>query len=104
VLDNRQRTAVKERERLKQLLPKNETLIQASTWPDQIRKAIPQANPLHYVDVPRGSNYYDTDRDCPQRICIVEAINWYVQVLRSREAPLAEKRSSDHLPPSWLWS
>jgi hypothetical protein len=53
------------RERLKQLLPKNETLVHASTWPDKVRKAIPQADPLHYVDVPRGSNYYDAERDCP---------------------------------------
>ena len=64
----------------------------AATWPDKIRKAIPQANPLHYVDVPRGSNYYDPERDCPQRNCIVEAINWYIQVLKSQESPLTEKQ------------
>ena len=82
------------RERLKQLLPKNETLVQAATWPDKVRKAIPQANPLHYVDVPKGSNYYDTDRDCPQRNCIVEAINWYLQFssLRSRHSQRSKLR------------
>ena len=49
-------------------------------------------NPLHYVDVPRGSTSYDRDRDCPQRNCIVEAINWYVTVLKSNDSPLAEKQ------------
>jgi|ERR671924_2110561 hypothetical protein len=68
------------RERLKQLLPKNETLEQAATWPDRIRKIMRQMEPLHYVDVPRGCNYYDRERDCLQQNCIVEAINWYVKV------------------------
>jgi len=40
-------------------------------------------NPLHYVDVPRGATAYDRDRGCPQRNCIVEAITWYVNVLKS---------------------
>ena len=48
------------RDKIKALL-KNETLVQAATWPDKIRKAIPQADPLHYVDVRRGSSYYDRE-------------------------------------------
>jgi hypothetical protein len=80
------------RERLKQLLPKNGTLEQAATWPDRVRKIMPQMDPLHYVDVRRGSSYYDREIDCPQRNCIVEAINWYLQVLKSPQSPLAEKQ------------
>ena len=38
------------REKIRALL-KNETLVQAATWPDKIRKALPQMNALHYVDV-----------------------------------------------------
>jgi hypothetical protein len=49
-------------------------------------------NPLHYVDVPRGSDYCDPERDCPEHNCIVEAINWYLSVLKSNYSPLAEKR------------
>jgi len=34
-------------------------LAKASIWPDEIKKALPQMNPLHYVDVPRGVTVYD---------------------------------------------
>jgi len=80
------------REKIKAILPKNGTLAKASIWPDEIRKALPQLNPLHYVDVPRGSTTYDRDRDCPQRNCIVEAVTWYLNVLKSTDSPLAEKQ------------
>ena len=43
---------------------------------DEVRKALPQMDALHYVDVPRGATAYDRDRDCPQRNCIVEAVTW----------------------------
>ena len=55
------------------------------------RSALPQMNPLHYVDVPRGATAYDRDRDCPQRNRIVEAVTWYLNVLKSNDSPLAEK-------------
>jgi len=65
-------------------------LAKASIWPDEVRKALPQMNPLHYVDVPRGETKYDRERDCPQWNCIVEAITWYLNVLKSNDSPLAE--------------
>ena len=77
--------------RIKAILSKNGTLAKASIWPDEIRKALPQMNPLHYVDVPRGETTYDRERDCPERNCIVEAVNWYLNVLKSSHGPLAEK-------------
>ena len=58
----------------------------------RLEKALPQMNPLHYVDVPRGAAKYDRERDCPQRNCIVEAVTWYVNVLKSNDSPLAEKQ------------
>jgi len=80
------------RDKIKAILPKNGTLAKASIWPDEVRKALPQMNPLHYVDVPRGATAYDRERDCPQRNCIVEAVTWYVNVLKSNDSPLAEKQ------------
>jgi len=44
------------------------------------------------VDVPRGAAKYDRERDCPQRNCIVEAVTWYLNVLKSKDSPLAEKQ------------
>ena len=79
------------RAKIKTLLPKNGTLEQAATWPDRIRKVMPQMTPLHYVDVARGSSFYDRDLDCPEHNCIVEGINWYLKVLSSNDSPLAEK-------------
>jgi len=70
------------REKIKAILPKNGMLAKVSIWPDELRKALPQMNPLHYVDVPRGATAYDRDRDCPQRNCIVEAVTWYLNVLK----------------------
>ena len=80
------------REKIKAILPKNGTLAKASIWPDEVRKALPQMNPLHYVDVPRGATTYDRERDCPERNCIVEAVTWYLTVLKSNDSPLAEKQ------------
>jgi len=73
------------RDKIKAILPKNDTLAKASIWPDEVRKALPQMNPLHYVDVPMGATAYDRERDCPRRNCIVEAITWYVNVLKSND-------------------
>jgi len=79
------------RDKIKAILPKNDTLAKASIWPDEVRKALPQMNLLHYVDVPRGATTYDRERDCPQRNGIVEAVTWYLNVLKSTDSPLAEK-------------
>lgn len=80
------------RDKIKAILPKNDTLATAAVWPDEVRNALPQMNPLHYVDVPNGSSSYDRERDCPQRNCIVEAVTWFLNVLKSSDSPLAEKQ------------
>ena len=49
-------------------------------------------NPYDYVNLPRDANTYDQQRDCKLRNCIIEAIAWYVQVLKSPDAPRNEKR------------
>jgi len=40
-------------QKIKAMFPKNDTLAEAFIWPDEIRKALPEMNPLHYVNVPR---------------------------------------------------
>ena len=42
--------------------------------------------------LPKDANTYDQQRDCKLRNCIIEAIAWYLQVLRSPDAPRNEKR------------
>ena len=80
------------RKRIEELLPQGTTLAHASTWPDNTGRNIPDMNPNHYVNLPKDANTYDQQRDCKLRNCIIEAIAWYVQVLKSENAPRNEKR------------
>jgi hypothetical protein len=77
---------------IKALLPQGTTLADASTWPDKAGRQIPDMDPYHFVNFPKDANRYDQQRDCKLRNCIIEAIAWYVQVLKSPDAPRNEKR------------
>ena len=48
----------------------------------------------HFINLPRDANAYDQQRDCKLRNCVIEAIAWYLQVLKSPEAPRNEKLHS----------
>jgi nuclease S1 len=78
--------------RIKELLPQGTTLADASTWLDKAGRQIPDMDAYHYVNFPRDANTYDQQRDCKLRNCIIEAIAWYIQVLKSDDAPRNEKR------------
>ncbi|MDH3445974.1 MAG: S1/P1 nuclease [Deltaproteobacteria bacterium] len=78
--------------KLKAILVTGDTLAGVSIWHDNEGRQNRHWNPLHYVTVPRGATSYDKDRDCPTSNCIVEAISWYANVVRSNDAPLSEKR------------
>ena len=41
-------------------------------------------DPYHFINFPKDANAYDQQRDCKLRNCIIEAMAWYVQVLKSR--------------------
>ena len=73
---------------LKQLLG-NRKLAAISSWPDQIRPALPETGPWHYVNIPSTADGYLASRDCPQDDCIVPKILWFSQILRDRHAPPA---------------
>ena len=80
------------RKRIKELLPEGTTLADASTWPDKAGRQIPDMDAYHFINFPRDANTYDQQRDCKLRNCIIEALAWYVQVLKSPDAPRNEKR------------
>ena len=46
----------------------------------------------HFINFPKGANTYNQQRDCKLRNCVIEAIAWYTQVLKSPGAPRNEKR------------
>lgn len=52
---------------------------EACSWPDDVRKT-PEwewSAPQHYVNIPRSEAHYDRQRDCPDGLCVTEAIAKY---------------------------
>ena len=49
-------------------------------------------DPYHFINFPKDANTYNQQRNCKLRNCIIEAIAWYIQVLKSPDAPRNEKR------------
>jgi nuclease S1 len=82
------------RKRIKELLPQGTMLPDASTWPDKAGRQIPDMDPYHFINFPKDANTYEQQRDCKLRNCIIEAVAWYVQVLKSPDAPRNEKRTA----------
>ena len=78
--------------RIKELLPQGTTLADASTWPDNAGRQIPDMDAYHFINFPKDANAYDQQRDCKLRNCIIEAVTCYLQVLSSPDAPRNEKR------------
>ncbi len=50
-------------------------------WPDEIRSALPETTPWHYVNIPSTAEGYLAGRDCPDGDCVVEKIRWFSQIL-----------------------
>jgi hypothetical protein len=52
---------------------------EACNWPDDVRPT-PEwewSAPQHYVNIPRSASEYDRGRDCPDGLCVTEAIKKY---------------------------
>jgi len=75
------------RTRIKELLPQGTTLADASTWPDKAGRQIPEMDSYHFINFPKDANTYNQQRDCKLCNCVIEAIAWYVSVLRTRPTP-----------------
>lgn len=68
-------------------------LDEACNWPDTVRE---QADwkwsaPLHYVNIPRGVDSYDRQRDCPDGLCVSEAIIRYAGELGREQLPARQR-------------
>lgn len=64
---------------------------QACNWPDHVRDT-PEwewSDLQHYVNIPRSSSHYDRQRDCPDGLCVTEAIKKYASQLND---PRLDKR------------
>jgi len=71
----------------------NEAVDEACFWPDTVRET-PEwswSGPQHYVNIPRSADHYDRQRDCPDGLCVTEAISKYAAQLQRPEMD-AERR------------
>ena len=80
------------RNELEKLLPGTMTLADAAVWPDHEGRNMRDFDPLHYVSIPENAAGYDQARDCPERNCMVEALNWFSAVVADRNAPIVTRR------------
>jgi hypothetical protein len=61
-----------------------DALVDASTWPDDMRGLQPETAPWHYVDIPLGTRRRDVEKFCdPKQGCVTRAIRDELAVLRS---------------------
>jgi len=63
----------------------------ACNWPDHVRETSEWSwsAPQHYVNIPRSASHYDRQRDCPDGLCVTEAIKKYANKLAQ---PQQDKR------------
>ncbi|MBM4113824.1 MAG: S1/P1 nuclease [Phycisphaerae bacterium] len=71
----------------------DETTADACTWADEIRRdrSYDWVKPLHYINVPRGSERLDLARDGAEGQQVVSAIGKYKAILADTTKPKAER-------------
>jgi nuclease S1 len=75
------------------LLEPGESLADASTWADGVRRDIPESAPWHYVNVPITEAKYSA-RFCPPEGCVVEKIADFRRVLADPKTPRSDRRKA----------
>ena len=80
------------RKQVEKILPGSMTLADAAVWPDHEGRSIRDFDPLHYVSIPENAAGYDRARDCPERNCMVEALDWFTAVVADNNAPIMTRR------------
>ena len=70
-----------------------EALDSACNWPDKIRDSAgwEWSSPLHYVNIPRSTPHYLTQRDCPEGLCVTAAITRFANELAKPELSLERR-------------
>lgn len=75
------------RGQIEEIFSARSPLADAAVWPDYEGKQISDFDPLHYVNIPDHASGYERDRDCRDRNCVVEALNWFKKVASDKTAP-----------------
>ena len=83
----------KTKEAIRGLLEPGETLGNASTWPDEHRRELPETAPWHYVNVPITESKYDAKFCASQKGgCVVGKIPDFLATLKDPAASVERKR------------
>jgi S1/P1 Nuclease len=80
------------RKEIERILPASMTLADTAVWPDHEGRHIGDFDLLHYVRIPERASGYDQARDCPERNCMVEALNWFSAAVADKNAPIMTRR------------
>jgi len=74
----------------------NQTIVEACNWPDTVRESNEWAwtYPLHYINIPKQTARYSKARDCPDQLCVTEAIKKYARQLGDQQASLKERQQA----------
>ena len=75
------------------LLDPGESLADASTWADEVRREFPKSGPWHYVNVPISEEKYNAGF-CPDGGCVISKIAEFRKVIADRNAPKIERRNA----------
>lgn len=78
---------------VKELLEPGETLADASTWADEMRKDNPETAPWHYVNVPITEDKY-SDRFCGAKGCVVAKVDEFRKQLADPSLPRADRQKA----------
>lgn len=72
------------------------TLADVSFWADRARETPRYAwtRPLHYVNLPPDAAGYEPARDCPERLCVVAAVERFADELRDADLDRASRAAA----------
>jgi nuclease S1 len=82
------------RAQVRDLLEPGESLADASTWADEMRRDNPETGPWHYVNTPIDETDHFDVKYCPPEGCVVWAIAEQRKKLADRSLPRAERQKA----------
>jgi nuclease S1 len=75
-----------------ELLTPGESLADASTWADEVRRQMNNTAPWHYVDVPLDEPKYDSKYSGPKVGCVVDKINEFKLAIEDKSKSIEDRR------------
>ena len=78
---------------VRELLEPGESLADASTWADEVRRDFPRSGPWHYVNVPITEEKFDA-RFCSDSGCVISKIKEFRKVINDREVPRVKRQQA----------